>query len=60
MDWVGTTWYSMYKARQAMHRMYGYPLWRLPEFRLSTHPLARAAMRNALRWRRMTGVAPIL
>jgi hypothetical protein len=29
-----------------------------PEFRLSTHPLARAALRRALRWRRMTGVAP--
>ena len=31
-----------------------------PEFRLSTHPLTRAALRRALRWRRMTGVAPIL
>ena len=31
-----------------------------PEFRLSTHPLARAALRRALQWRRMTGVAPIL
>ena len=31
-----------------------------PEFRLSTHPLARAALRRALKWRRMTGVAPIL
>jgi hypothetical protein len=31
-----------------------------PEFRLSTHPLAREALRKALRWRRMTGVAPIL
>ena len=104
VDWVGTTWYSMYKASQAMHRMYSYPLWRCkpfafaewgiwgrddpsfvrqffaflrahrrvrmavyyqsamlkPEFRLSTHPAARAALRNALRWRRMTGVAPIL
>ena len=26
------------------------------EFRLSTHPLARAALRQALRWRRMTGI----
>jgi len=31
-----------------------------PEFRISTHPMARAALRNALRWRRMTSVAPIL
>ena len=31
-----------------------------PEFRLSTHPMARAALRRALKWRRMTGVAPIL
>ena len=104
VDWVGTTWYSMYKASQAMNRMYSYPAWRCrpfafaewgiwgrddpgfvrqffaflrahkrvrmavyyqsamlkPEFRLSTHPLARAALRNALRWRRMTGVAPLL
>ena len=104
VDWVGTTWYSMYKASQAMTRMYNYPLWRCkpfafaewgiwgrddpsfvrqffnflrfhkrvlmavyyqsamlkPEFRLSTHPLAREALRRALKWRRMTGVAPIL
>jgi hypothetical protein len=104
VDWVGTTWYSMYKASQAMNRIYRYHLWRCrpfefaewgvwgrddpafvrqffkflrfhrrvlmavyyqsamlkPEFRLSTHPLARAALRNALRWRRMTGVAPLL
>jgi hypothetical protein len=104
VDWVGTTWYSMYKASQAMNRMYSYPLWRCkpfafaewgiwgrddpsfvrqffqflrfhrrvrmavyyqsamlkPEFRLSTHPLSRAALRRALNWRRMTGVAPIL
>jgi hypothetical protein len=75
VDWVGTTWYSMYKASSAMHRMYSYPLWRCrpfafaewyesaslkPEFRLSTHPLARQALRRTLRWRRMRGVAPIL
>jgi hypothetical protein len=104
VDWVGTTWYSLYKASQALDRMYRYRLWRCrpfafaewgiwgrddpafvrqffkflrfhrrvlmavyyqsallkPEFRLSTHPLARAALRNALRWRRMTGVAPLL
>jgi hypothetical protein len=104
VDWVGTTWYSKYKASQAMNRMYGYPLWRCrpfafaewgiwgrddpafvrqffgflkshrrvrmavyyqsallkPEFRISTHPLARAALRKALRWRRMTAVAPLL
>jgi hypothetical protein len=104
VDWVGTTWYSLYKTTRAMDRMYNYPLWRCkpfafaewgiwgrddpsfvrqffafmrahkrvrmavyyqsallkPEFRLSTHPAARAALRNALRWRRMTGVAPLL
>jgi hypothetical protein len=31
-----------------------------PEFRLSTHPLARAALRGAVRWRRLTGIAPVL
>ena len=25
VDWVGTTWYSMYKASQAMDRIYSYP-----------------------------------
>ncbi|HKP20423.1 MAG TPA: hypothetical protein VJT68_02840 [Thermoleophilaceae bacterium] len=104
VDWVGTTWYSLYRASSAMDRFYRYPLWRRkpfafaewgiwgqdrpdfvrqffkflrshrralmavyyqsallkPEFRLSTHPMARAALRQALRWRRMTGVAPIL
>jgi len=104
VDWVGTTWYSMYKASAAMDRVYNYPLWRCkpfafaewgiwgrddpafvrqffkfvrfhrrvrmavyyqsaslkPEFRISTHPLSRAALRRALKWRRMTGVAPIL
>jgi hypothetical protein len=29
-----------------------------PEFRLSTHPATRAALRRAVRWRRLTGVAP--
>jgi hypothetical protein len=28
------------------------------EFRLSAHPLARAELRRALRWRRMTGIPP--
>jgi hypothetical protein len=104
VDWVGTTWYSLYRASSAMDRFYRYPLWRRkpfafaewgiwgadrpdfvrqffrflrahrrvrmavyyqsallkPEFRLSTHPMARAALRQALKWRRMTGVAPIL
>ena len=104
VDWVGTTWYSKYRASSAMDRFYRYRLWRSkpfafaewgiwgadrpdfvrqffrflrfhrrvrmavyyqsamlkPEFRLSTHPLARAALRHALRWRRMTGVAPVL
>ena len=103
VDWVGTTWYSMYKAsagdgpdatttrcggasrsrspsgasgaattpascasssascaRTARVRMavYYQSAMLKPEFRLSTHPLARAALRRALRWRRMTGVAP--
>jgi hypothetical protein len=30
-----------------------------PEFRLSTHPMARAAIRQAVKWRRITGVAPV-
>jgi hypothetical protein len=102
VDWVGTTWYSPYKASQAMHRFYSYPLWRRkafafaewgiwgrddpgfvrqfftfvkthprvrmavyyqsallkPEFRLSAHPGSRAALRQAMRWPRLTGVAP--
>jgi hypothetical protein len=29
-----------------------------PEFRLSTHPGSRAALRQAMRWPRLTGVAP--
>ena len=104
VDWVGTTWYSRYKATSAMVRFYSYWLWRRkpfvfaewgiwgrddpafvrqffqflrfhrrvrmavyyqsallkPEFRISTHPLARQALRRAVRWRRITGVAPIL
>lgn len=102
VDWVGTTWYSRYKATSAMIRFYRYVLWRRkpfaftewgiwgrddpafvrqffnflrfhrrvrmavyyqsaslkPEFRLSNHPLARAELRRALRWRRMTGIPP--
>ena len=102
VDWVGTTWYSPYKASQAMHSFYSYPLWRKKpfafpewgiwgrddpgfvrqffgfvkthprvrmavyyqsallksEFRLSTHPGSRAALRQAMRWPRLTGVAP--
>jgi hypothetical protein len=102
VDWVGTTWYSPYKASSAMHSFYSYPLWRRkpfafaewgvwgrddpgfvrqffafvkthprvrmavyyqsallkPEFRLSAHPGSRAALRQALRWPRLTGVAP--
>jgi hypothetical protein len=104
VDWVGTTWYSRYKATSAMVRFYSYWLWRRkpfafaewgiwgrddpafvrqffqflrfhrrvrmavyyqsallkPEFRISTHPLARAELRRAVRWRRITGVGPIL
>jgi hypothetical protein len=29
-----------------------------PEFRLSTHPRSRAALRRAVKWPRLTGVAP--
>lgn len=102
VDWVGTTWYSPYKASSAMDAIYNYPLWRKkpfafaewgvwgrddpgfvrqffgfmkthprvrmavyyqsallkPEFRLSTHPRSRAALRGAVRWPRLTGVAP--
>ena len=29
-----------------------------PEFRLSTHPRSRAALRQAVRWPRLTGVQP--
>ena len=31
-----------------------------PEFRLSTHPASRAALRRAVRWPRLTGFAPEL
>ena len=102
VDWVGTTWYSPYRATSAMHAMYSNRLWRRkpfafaewgvwgadvpsfvsqffgflrshprvrmavyyqsaflkPEFRLSNHPASRAALRRAVRWRRLTGVAP--
>jgi hypothetical protein len=103
VDWVGTTWYSPYKATSAIHSFYNFPLWRKkpfafaewgvwgrddpgfvhqffgflkshprvrmavyyqsaslkPEFRLSTHPRSRAALRGAVRWQRLTGVAPV-
>jgi hypothetical protein len=102
VDWVGTTWYSPYRATSAMQRMYNFPLWRgkpfafaewgvwgadvpgfvgqffgflrshprvrmavyyqssflKPEFRLSSHPRSRAALRRAVKWPRLTGVAP--
>jgi hypothetical protein len=102
VDWVGTSWYSPYKASRAMNRFYSYPLWRAkpfafaewgvwgrddpafvrqffgfvkthprvrmavyyqsallkPEFRLSAHPGSRAALRQAMRWPQLTGVAP--
>ena len=29
-----------------------------PEFRLSSHPRSRAALRKAVKWRRLTGLAP--
>jgi hypothetical protein len=103
VDWVGTTWYSLYRASSAMDRFYRYPLWRRkpfafaewgiwgqdrpdfvrqffrfmrlhrrvlmavyyqsaflkPEFRLSTHPQARALIRRLVKWRRITGRAPV-
>jgi hypothetical protein len=102
VDWVGTTWYSPYKATRAMHSFYNFPRWRRkpfafaewgvwgrdepgfvrqffgflkshprvrmavyyqsaqlkPEFRLSTHPASRAALRRAVRWPRLSGAAP--
>jgi hypothetical protein len=102
VDWVGTTWYSPYRATSAMHRFYNFPKWRRkpfafaewgvwgadapgfvrqffgflkshprvrmavyyqsaalkPEFRLSTHPATRAALRLAVKWPRLTGLAP--
>jgi hypothetical protein len=101
VDWVGTTWYSPFKATRAVHRFYSYPAWRRKpfmfaewgiwgredpgfvrtffgflkshrrvrmavyfqssalkrEFRLSAHPRSRSALRRAVRWRRLTGVA---
>jgi hypothetical protein len=103
VDWVGTTWYSPYKATSAINSFYNSPLWRKkpfafaewgvwgrddpgfvrqffgflkshprvrmavyyqsaslkPEFRLSTHPQTRAALKQAVRWPRLTGVAPV-
>jgi hypothetical protein len=102
VDWVGTTWYSPYRASSAMHAMYSNRLWRRKpfafaewgvwgadapafvrqffsflkshrrvrmavyyqsaslkqEFRLSSHPASRATLRNAVKWPRLTGVAP--
>jgi hypothetical protein len=102
VDWVGTTWYSPYKATRAIHSFYSFPRWRKkpfafaewgvwgrddpgfvrqffgflkshkrvrmavyyqsaslkPEFALSSHPASRAALRQAVKWRRLTGVAP--
>jgi hypothetical protein len=102
VDWVGTTWYSPYKATGAMASFYGYRAWRRkpfafaewgvwgaddpgfvrqffgflkahrrvrmavyyqsaslkPEFALANHPATRAALRRAVKWRRLTGVAP--
>jgi hypothetical protein len=102
VDWVGTTWYSPYKATGAMASFYGYRAWKRkpfafaewgvwgaddpgfvrqffgflkahrrvrmavyyqsaslkPEFALANHPATRAALRRAVKWRRLTGVAP--
>jgi hypothetical protein len=32
VDWVGTTWYSPFKASSAMQSFYSYPLWRSKPF----------------------------
>jgi hypothetical protein len=102
VDWVGTTWYSPYKATAAIHSFYNFPRWHRkpfafaewgvwgrddpgfvrqffgflkahkrvrmaayyqsaslkPEFALANHPASRAALRSAVRWPRLTGVAP--
>ena len=102
VDWVGTTWYSPFRASSAMNAIYSFPRWRrkpfafaewgvwgadVPgfvnqffgfmkshprvrmavyyqsallssEFRLSTHPASRAALRRAVKWPRLTGLAP--
>jgi hypothetical protein len=102
VDWVGTTWYSPYRASSAFHTFYSNPLWRSkpfafaewgvwgadvpgfvgqffgflkshprvrmavyyqsaslkPEFALKNHPASRAALRRAVKWPRLTGVAP--
>jgi hypothetical protein len=102
VDWVGTTWYSPYRASSAFHTFYNNPLWRskpfafaewgvwgadVPgfvgqffgflkshprvrmavyyqsaslkaEFALKNHPASRAALRRAVKWPRLTGVAP--
>jgi hypothetical protein len=99
VDWVGTTWYSPFKATKAIGRFYAYKSWRHKpfmfaewgvwgredpgfvrtffrflkkhrrvrmavyfqssalkrEFRLSAHPKSRAALRRAVRWRRLLG-----
>ena len=102
VDWVGTTWYSMYRNSSAFHTFYSNRLWRSkpfafaewgiwgadvpsfvgqffgflkshprvrmavyyqsaslkPEFALKNHPASRAALRRAVNWSRLTGVAP--
>ena len=102
VDWVGTTWYSMYRNSSAFHAFYSNRKWSSkpfafaewgiwgadtpsfvhqffgflkshprvrmavyyqsaslkPEFALSNHPASRAALRRAVKWPRLTGVAP--
>jgi hypothetical protein len=102
VDWVGTTWYSPFRASSAFHSFYSFPKWHRkpfafaewgvwgadapsfvgqffgflkshprvrmavyyqsaslkPEFALSNHPASRAALRRAVKWPRLTGVAP--
>jgi hypothetical protein len=102
VDWVGTTWYSPFRASSVMHNFYNSRPWRkkpfmfaewgvwgadVPsfvhqffgflkghkrvraalyyqsatlktEFRLSSHPKSRAALRGAVKWPRLSGLAP--
>ena len=102
VDWVGTTWYSIYRNSSAFHTLYSNRLWHTkpfafaewgiwgadvpsfvgqffgflkshprvrmavyyqsaslkPEFALANHPASRGALRRAVKWPRLTGVAP--
>jgi hypothetical protein len=102
VDWVGTTWYSPFRASSVMDHFYNSRPWRKKpfmfaewgvwgadtpsfvgqffgflkshrrvraalyyqssslktEFRLSSHPKSRAALRKAVKWSRLSGLAP--